>query len=47
MDYKEIEGVQMATKIESDSPMGTAVITLEEVKFNEPVDDAIFVRPAK
>lgn len=47
MDYQKIEGVMMAMKIESDSPMGTAVITMEEVKFNENLDDAIFAQPAK
>ncbi len=46
-DYKTIDGITMAMKIESKSPMGTAVITMEEVKFNEKFDDAIFKQPAK
>lgn len=46
-DYKTIDGISMAMKIESKSPMGTAVITMEEVKFNEKFDDAIFKQPAK
>lgn len=46
-DYKTIDGITMPMKIESKSPMGTAVITMEEVKFNEKFDDAIFKQPAK
>ncbi len=46
-DYKTIDGITMAMKMESKSPMGTAVITMEEVKFNEKFDDAIFKQPAK
>jgi outer membrane lipoprotein-sorting protein len=46
-DYKTIDGITIAMKIESKSPMGTAVITMEEVKFNEKFDDAIFKQPAK
>lgn len=46
-EYKTIDGITMATKIESDSPMGTAVISMEEIKFNVDIDDAIFNRPAK
>lgn len=46
-DYKTIDGITMPMKIESKSPMGTAVVTMEEVKFNEKFDDAIFKQPAK
>jgi outer membrane lipoprotein-sorting protein len=46
-DYKTINGITMAMKIESDSPMGTAVITMESVEFNVDIDDAVFARPAK
>lgn len=46
-DYKIIDGITMAMKIESKSPMGTAIVTMEEVKFNEKFDDAIFKQPAK
>ena len=46
-DYKTIDGITMPMKIESKSPMGTAVITMEEVKFNEKFDDTIFKQPAK
>ncbi|MBK6284061.1 MAG: hypothetical protein IPF54_16675 [Draconibacterium sp.] len=46
-DYKTIDGITIAMKIESKSPMGTAVVTMEEVKFNEKFDDAIFKQPAK
>lgn len=46
-DNKTIEGITMPMKIESKSPMGTALILMEEVKFNEKFDDAIFKQPAK
>jgi hypothetical protein len=46
-DYKTIDGVTMAMKIESKTPMGNAVILMEEVKMNVSFDDSIFKRPAK
>ena len=47
LEYKDIDGVKVATKIESDSPMGTATITISEIVFNKDIDDAVFARPAK
>lgn len=46
-DNKTIDGITMAMKIESKSPMGSALILMEDVKFNEKFDDAIFKQPAK
>ena len=46
-DYKTIDGITMAMKIESKSPMGTALIIMEDVKINENFEDAIFKQPAK
>jgi len=46
-DNKTIEGITMPMKIETKSPMGTGFILIEEVKFNEKFDDAIFKQPAK
>lgn len=46
-DYKTIDGITMAMKIESKTPMGTAVILMEEVKINETFDDSVFKQPAK
>lgn len=46
-DNKTIDGITMPMKIESKSPMGTALILMEEIKFNENFDDAIFKQPAK
>jgi hypothetical protein len=34
-------------KTEIKSPMGTQIINMEEVKFNEKFDDAIFKQPTK
>lgn len=46
-EAKTIDGITMPMKIESKSPMGTAIILMEEVRFNEKFDDAIFKQPAK
>ena len=46
-DNKTIDGITMAMKIESKSPMGSALILMEDVKFNEKFDDTIFKQPAK
>lgn len=46
-ENKTIEGITIPMKIESKSPMGTALILMEEVKFNEKFEDAIFKQPAK
>ncbi len=46
-EYKTIDGVTMATKIEQKSPMGNVTITIEDIKFNENFDDSIFNLPAK
>ena len=46
-DYKTIDGITMAMKIESKTPMGNAVILMEEVKMNEPFDDSVFKQPVK
>jgi len=46
-EYKIIDGITIPMKIESKTPMGTALILMEEVKFNEKFDDAIFKQPAK
>jgi hypothetical protein len=46
-DYETIDGITMAMKIETKSPMGTGTIVMEEVRYNEKFDDAIFKQPAK
>lgn len=46
-DYKTIDGITMAMKIEQKSPMGSAVIIMEEVKMNESFDDSVFKQPVK
>ena len=45
-DFKTFNGITMPTKISSKTPVGTAVILFEDVKFNEDMDDSIFNRPA-
>ncbi|MFW6246377.1 MAG: LolA family protein [Tangfeifania sp.] len=44
-DYKEVDGVKVATKIESKSPMGSAVINFKDLKFGTPIDNSIFEKP--
>ncbi len=44
-DYENINGVMIAKKIESKSPMGTANIIFEEIKFGEDMADSIFEKP--
>lgn len=46
-DYREIDGIKMAMVVESDSPMGTVVITMEEIEINGEISDAIFIQPGK
>jgi len=46
LDYKTVNGVTMAMKIESDSPMGNAVVLIEEFILNEKFDKSIFSKPA-
>ena len=46
-DYKTVDGITMPMKIETKSPMGTGSMVMEEVKYNEKFDDAIFKQPAK
>ena len=46
-DYKDFDGMKMATKMESVTPMGNMSIIIEKFKVDQEFDDAIFVRPAK
>jgi outer membrane lipoprotein-sorting protein len=44
-DYKNIDGIMMATTIDSKSPMGTASVVFNDIKFGENIDDSIFSKP--
>ena len=46
-DYKDFDGVLMATKMKSATPMGNVSIIVEEFNVNQKFDDAIFMQPAK
>jgi outer membrane lipoprotein-sorting protein len=46
-EYQEIEGIKMAKKIEVTMPMGTQTILMEEIKFNQNIDNSVFARPAE
>lgn len=45
-NYKNFDGVLVATKIESESPMGTGSVTINEIKFNQDIDDSVFKKPS-
>jgi outer membrane lipoprotein-sorting protein len=44
-DYRQVGGILAAFSIEQSTPQGQMTIEIEELTFNEPVDDAIFVMP--
>lgn len=46
-DYKQVDGIMVAHRIESSSPMGTANIIIEKVDFNPEFADDIFNKPGK
>lgn len=47
LDYKDIDGVKIGSKMEVSSPMGTQTMVMEEIKLNENMDDSIFARPTE
>ena len=44
-DYENVDGVMVARKIESKSPMGTATIIIEELSFNKEIEPSEFQKP--
>ncbi len=44
-DYKTIDGITMPLKIVQNSPIGNAIIEIEEIKFDENFDNSIFEMP--
>lgn len=45
-DYREVDGVKIAFTARQESPMGSAVVKLTEVKHNVVIDDAKFNKPS-
>jgi hypothetical protein len=45
LDYKDINGIKVGSKMEAVTPMGTSTVIFEEIKLDEPMDDSIFSRP--
>ncbi len=45
LDYKDINGIKIGSKMEVETPMGTQSMVMEEIKFDQAMDDAIFVKP--
>ena len=46
VEYQKINGIQMAKRIEVETPMGTQAIIMDEIKINEKIDDSIFAKPS-
>lgn len=44
-EYKDFDGIMIASAIETVSPMGKATIVFKEVKFDEKFDESIFSKP--
>jgi outer membrane lipoprotein-sorting protein len=45
LEYKDINGIKVGSKMEIVTPMGNQSMVMEEVKLDEAMDDAIFARP--
>ena len=46
-DYREVSGIKMPFTVRQSTPAFSAVLKFEEVKFNVPVEDAKFNKPAQ
>jgi hypothetical protein len=44
-DWRDVDGVKLPFRMTQSMPTMKFVTTIEEVKHNVPVDDAIFRRP--
>lgn len=47
LDYKDISGIKIGSNMEVETPMGTQSLVMEEIKLDEPIDDAIFAKPGE
>ena len=45
-DFKEVDGVKIASTIHQDTPEMSLLIKMEDIKQNVPVDDSKFAKPA-
>jgi zinc protease len=45
-DYRDVDGIQTPFRIKQVMPMGEVVMTVTELKYNVPIEDALFVKPA-
>jgi hypothetical protein len=46
-DFKEVDGVKIASTVHQDTPEISIVIKMEDIKQNVPVDDSKFNKPAE
>lgn len=47
LEYKDINGIKIGSKMEIDTPMGTQSMIMEEIKLDEKIDESIFARPTE
>lgn len=47
LDYKDINGIKIGSKMEVETPMGTQSVVMDEIKFDEKMDDSVFARPTE
>lgn len=47
VEYMAVNGINIPKKIESKTAMGSGIVSFTDVKFDVPVDDSIFKKPAK
>lgn len=47
LEYKDIDGIKIGSKMEIDTPMGTQSMIMEEIKLDEKIDESIFTRPTE
>ena len=46
-DFREVDGIKLPFTVHQESPSSTFTIKFTEIRHNEPIDDAIFAKPAK
>jgi len=47
LEYKNVNGIQIPSKMESETPMGTQTIVFEDIKLDGNIDDSVFAKPAE
>ena len=45
-DFREVDGIKLPFTVHQESPNSTFTIKFTEIRHNEPIDDAMFSKPA-